>query len=231
MEATEPGEDPNRSLTDPTLGACASLAHAFLLRASGIDTGVSRTEALERLVPYYQRGMERLGFDWGQLQTAEQIHGVGLAHVDHPAGGMEALPGVDGLYTATPGVLLGILVADCCAVSLVDPSQRAIALLHSGKAGTEANITGKAIAMMASQFGSRPDHLIVHLSPCIRPPHYEIDFAAEIRSQAAEAGVPHQQIHDRGLCTASDSGRFYSYRREKGLTGRMLALLGYHAAR
>ncbi|MDB4412825.1 polyphenol oxidase family protein, partial [bacterium] len=58
------------------------------------------------------------------------------------------------------------------------------------------------------------------------PPHYEIDFAATIREQALDAGVPPTRYHDIGLCTASDLGRFYSYRIEKGNTGRMLALLG-----
>ncbi|MGY8686390.1 MAG: polyphenol oxidase family protein, partial [Verrucomicrobiales bacterium] len=124
-------------------------------------------------------------------------------------------------------VLLAIMVADCCAISVVDPAKKALALLHSGKCGSEANILGKAITEMANHFDSPPQDLIVQLSPCIRPPHYEIDFAATIRAQAADAGVPSEQIHDEQICTASDPDRFYSYRREKGLTGRMLALLGY----
>ena len=63
----------------------------------------------------------------------------------------------------------------------------------------------------------------MQLSPCIRPPHYEVDFAAEIIRQARAAGV--EQVHDSGRCTASDPARYYSYRAEKGRTGRMLALL------
>jgi copper oxidase (laccase) domain-containing protein len=63
----------------------------------------------------------------------------------------------------------------------------------------------------------------VQLSPCIRPPHYEIDFAAEIVRQCRAAGVNH--VHDCNICTACDLARYYSYRVEKGKTGRMLALL------
>ena len=77
---------------------------------------------------------------------------------------------------------------------------------------------------MKEQFGSDPGDLVVQLSPCIRPPHYEIDFAAQIRQQCREAGV--NQIHDSGVCTACDLNSYYSYRAEKGKTGRMLALLG-----
>jgi copper oxidase (laccase) domain-containing protein len=76
---------------------------------------------------------------------------------------------------------------------------------------------------MREHFRSAPANLIVQVSPCIRPPHYEIDFAADILGQCRAAGVT--QIHDSGVCTACDVERFYSYRAEKGKTGRMLALL------
>ena len=76
---------------------------------------------------------------------------------------------------------------------------------------------------MEQHFGSRASDLIVQLSPCIRPPHYEIDFAADIFRSVKARGV--QQVHDCGVCTACDLDRYYSYRAEKGKTGRMLALL------
>ncbi|MFV1995218.1 MAG: laccase domain-containing protein, partial [Verrucomicrobiales bacterium] len=63
-------------------------------------------------------------------------------------------------------------------------------------------------------------------SPCIRPPDYEVDFAAGIRQQCCERGVPPEQVHDEGISTVSAPDRYYSYRAEKGRTGRMLALLG-----
>ena len=61
------------------------------------------------------------------------------------------------------------------------------------------------------------------LGPCIRPPDYEVDFASEISRQAARAGVGN--FIDCGLNTASDPARFYSYRKELGKTGRMMALI------
>jgi copper oxidase (laccase) domain-containing protein len=76
---------------------------------------------------------------------------------------------------------------------------------------------------MREEFGSNPDDLIAQLSPCIRPPYYEVDFAAEIVAQLEGCGV--SQVFDSGENTGSDLSRFYSYRMEKGLTGRMLALL------
>ncbi len=128
------------------------------------------------------------------------------------------------MITNQPGLALGIHVADCCAVYLVDPIRRAVGLVHSGKKGTELNIAGTALDQMKARFGSKMSEMIVQLSPCIRPPHYEIDFAARIVEQCREREV--QQIHDTGFCTACDVDSYYSYRAEKGRTGRMLALLG-----
>ena len=79
---------------------------------------------------------------------------------------------------------------------------------------------------MIKRFGSDPGNMLVHLSPCIRPPHYQVDFAAEIIQQCRALDV--QQIHNSGICTACDLERYYSYRAEKGKTGRMLALIGLH---
>jgi hypothetical protein len=106
---------------------------------------------------------------------------------------------------------------------LVDPAHHAIGLVHSGKKGTGLGIVPKAIEAMAAHFGSRASDLVVQLSPCIRPPHYEVDFAANIVRQCQERGVT--AVHDCAVCTACDLNRYYSYRAEKGRTGRMLAFL------
>src|ERR1043166_4691962 len=133
------------------------------------------------------------------------------------------VPNVDGLITNRPKICLGIYVADCAAVYLADTRQRAIGLVHSGKKGTELGIVPAAIEKMRAQFGSEPRNLIAQISPCIRPPDYEVDFASEIRAQCRASGV--EQTFDCCLNTAADLERYYSYRIEQGKTGRLLALL------
>ncbi len=161
--------------------------------------------------------------DW-PLVTAQQVHGNDILTItEAPTDDMQ-FSGADGFVTNQRGVLLGIHVADCGAVYIVDPVARAIGLVHSGKKGTELNIAGRAIARLSEEFGADPARMVVQLGPCIRPPHYEVDFAATILQQCRDAGV--RQVHDDGDCTACDLQRFYSYRMEKGKTGRMLALLG-----
>lgn len=210
-----------------SLSKIAGLTNAFTLRHPEIDVSVDREEALMRLADWHAGVVEALGFRRDALATAKQVHGNTVAIVSNTP--PEAFADTDGMICNSPGIMLGIYVADCCAVYLADKATGAHGVLHSGKKGTEQNITGAAINLMQTQFGTQPGNLVVQLSPCIRPPSYEVDFAATIREQARSAGVPLQNIHDDGTCTSSDPTRFYSYRMERGKTGRMLALLGRSA--
>ena len=202
------------------------VTHGFTLRAKGVNVATTeKEEALERLRPVHLETVKMLGFSPDELRTTEQVHDKTIAEVNRSTH-TEPIAGADGLITGEPGVLLGIYVADCCAVYLVDRHCRGIALLHSGKKGTELGIVPDAITMMGDKLSVPPSDLIAQLSPCIRPPAYEIDFAAQIRAQCLSSGIPADQIHDPGTCTSHDLDRYYSYRIEKGATGRMLALLG-----
>ena len=185
---------------------------------------VEREEAIRLLSPWHQEHIQALGFAMNDLRLGEQVHGNDVAVVD--AGSPVMSLGVDGLLTRDSGVLLGIYVADCCAVFLHDPVTRALGLVHSGKKGSELGIVAGAIQRMKDAFGSDPADVVVQLSPCIRPPAYDVDFAEGIRSQCREMGVKPENLHDCGLCTSANLQHFYSYRVEKGKTGRMLALLG-----
>jgi len=208
----------------PALDATGVCRSAFITRIPGVDVASDKAEALRRLESVHREIRRELSLgDWPCI-TVEQVHGNQIAIIDAAPNTEKEFRGADALITNQPGVLLGIHVADCCAVYVVDPKKRVVALAHSGKKGTELAIVTKTIDQMASRFGSSPRDLLVQLSPCIRPPHYEVDFAAEIMRQCRSAGV--KQIYDSGICTACHPARYYSYRAEKGRTGRMLALLG-----
>jgi copper oxidase (laccase) domain-containing protein len=114
------------------------------------------------------------------------------------------------LITADPRVCLGIHVADCGPVYLLDPVRKVIALLHSGRRGTELGIVRAAIEKMEREFKCNPASLVVQTRPCIRPPRYDTDFAAAILQQCRDAGV--RAVHDCGVCTGANLERYYSYR-------------------
>ncbi len=221
----------------PALSAIEVCRHTFTQRIPGIDLSHDKAEVLKRLEAAHREIRSSIGMGEWPLFTAQQIHGNKIAIVNEVGSALRAdrgrrgaaslpgreFPGCDGIITNQRGIVLGVYVADCCAVYIVDPKTPAIGLVHSGRKGTELGIVTNAIRQMMDRFGSDPANMIVQLSPCIRPPHYEVDFAAEIVNQCRGLGM--EEVHDSGVCTACDLGRYYSYRAEKGKTGRMLALL------
>ncbi|HKP04821.1 MAG TPA: polyphenol oxidase family protein [Chthoniobacterales bacterium] len=207
----------------PALSALPGIVHGFTLRSPGIEMSHDKQEALARLDGVHRDIREQHGLGSMPFVTAQQVHGNRIGVVDDATADNACFESCDGLIAQRRGICLGIYVADCCAVYLVDPVRKAIGLVHSGKKGTELGIAASAIKAMTEHFGSRASDLVVQLSPCIRPPHYEIDFAAEIVRQCRALGVA--SVQDCGVCTACDLNRYYSYRAQKGRTGRMLAFL------
>lgn len=197
--------------TYPAL-ALPGLRHAFSLRTPAVPDA----ELHAALVP----SIRALGSSEAAIVEAEQPHGDAVAVVGLEDNG-RTISGVDALVTTTPNVALAIRAADCGPVYLFDPVRRALGVVHSGKKGTALDIVSATVAALRD-LGSSPSDLVVFLGPCIRPPHYEVDFAAEIARQAQRNGVG--AFIDSGLNTASDLGRYYSYRAEKGQTGRMWAV-------
>ena len=209
--------------TFPGLAAQSGIRHAFVRRVPGIDVAADKEEALARLDSVHLDARRELQLGLRAFATAQQVHGKRVAVVEPGLVADRCFPQCDALVTDRREVCLGIYVADCCAVYLFDPIRRAIGLVHSGRKGTELGILPETIDLLSERFGSVPAEMIAQLSPCIRPPHYDVDFASEIVNQCREAGL--REVHDSGICTACHLDRYYSYRAEKARTGRMLALL------
>lgn len=184
------------------------LRHAFSTRSQA---------PLEKLDAELQATFLAAGFPMEDAVHAEQIHGNRAQAVYTPLG--IRVPDVDAMVTSVGRLPLVVRVADCGPVFFFDPVERLIAVAHSGRRGTEGNIVQATLDCMKEMYDSKATNVIMQLGPCIRPPHYEIDFAAEIARQAKAAGIA--QFHDCGTCTASNLTRYYSYRAEKGQTGRM----------
>lgn len=198
----------------------------FIERIPEVPVTTDRHEMIERLEPYHRKEMEKLGLKWKNLRRAQQVHDNKVALVGD-IGSNFPVEGVDGLVcSGVAEVCLGIYVADCAAVWIYDKGSQAKALLHSGKKGTEGNIVAAGIRAMVKYCKAETSTMVAVISPCIRPPHYEVDIPGTIIEQLKDAGVPAGNIFDSGLDTAANLERFYSYRTEQGNTGRMLALFG-----
>jgi hypothetical protein len=191
------------------------LLHAFTLRSVPPLISADVPQILE------EAGLPK---DYG---IGEQTHGVGVAVVNQGGNG-KVIPAVDALITRQKNLSLVIRVADCGPVWIHCEKTGAIGLVHSGRKGTEAGVVGATIRRMREEFGSEPSSMLALLGPCIRPPHYDVNFAGEILRQLEREKVG--KVVDSGLCTASDLTRFYSYRAEKGQTSRHFALLAMRSA-
>jgi hypothetical protein len=183
------------------------------------------------------------------------------------------------MVTDVPGILLGIMTADCLPIILVDSKRRAVGVFHAGWRGTAKRITEKGLGEMHRWFGSDPKDLKAAIGPGIRgccyevgpevkatfeaqfsygsalfretkeqneihekypllfltaraPGHSELpkkiflDLAEANRRQLIDAGVPAKNISDMGMCTSCRTDLFFSHRKEKGATGRMMAAVG-----
>lgn len=198
----------------------------FIGRVPGVATTTDRKAIIDALLPTHEAALTSEGIDAKYLRRAQQIHSNKIALVGD-IGCSYPVEGVDGLICgAKADCVLGIYVADCAAVWLYDTVSGTRGLVHSGKLGTEGNIVGEALHAMQKILGANPADCIAVISPCIRPPHYEVDIPSKIKEQLTEAGLLTENIIDSGLNTAEDLDAFYSYRVEKGNTGRMLALFG-----
>lgn len=198
----------------------------FITRVPGVATTTDRAAVISALTPTHEAVIAEAGIDPKMLRRAEQIHGNKVALVGD-IGCSYPVEGVDALFCGgVADCCLGIYVADCAAVWIYDPETGCRALAHSGKLGTQQNIVGETLCAMHKILHVDPINCIAVISPCIRPPHYEVDIPTRIKEELEEAGLLKENIIDSNLDTAADLDTFYSYRMEKGNTGRMLALFG-----
>lgn len=146
----------------------------------------------------------------------------------------------DGLITKTPGLGLLITHADCQSAIFYDPIEHALAAVHSGWRGSVSNIYAHTVLMMQSRYGSKPENLLVGVSPSLCPDsaefiHYKkelpqhfwkyqikenyFDFWQISRMQLKECGLLPDHIEIAELSTYHNSSDYFSFRRE-GKTGR-----------
>jgi YfiH family protein len=172
------------------------------------------------------------------LATVHQVHSADAAYVER-AWSRGERPKADALVTDRPGLLLGILTADCAPVLLADAGGRVVGAAHAGWRGALAGVTDSVIAAM-ERLGARRENIHAAVGPCIAQASYEVDevfrdrfldadsgngrfFVQEPRGKAhfdLEAYVMHRlvaagigEVEALNLDTYSDSDRFYSYRR------------------
>ena len=242
--------------------ALDGVAHGFLGRGGGVSTGIlaslnvgiGTSDDPAVIVENRRRAAEAV-LPGAALVSLYQVHGDETVSVTVPFAA-DARPRADGMVTDRPGLLLGILTADCAPVLLADRAAGVVGAAHAGWKGALAGITDSTIAAM-ERLGARRDRIAAAVGPCIARSSYEVDDAFARRFAAAdpanerffaparqghhqfdlEAYVAHRlaaagilRVEAMGLDTYADEARFFSYRRatHRGEPdyGRLISLIG-----
>lgn len=187
---------------------------------------------------------ERFGIE-STLATCTQVHGVSVQRVK-PENAWRECDSCDALWSDAPHVSLGIKIADCLPVALLDPAQGVLANVHSGWRGAAAGITAAAIDAVTRETGFDPTSAYAYLGPSIRACCFEVgeevasqfdaryidrtharphvDLVAYTTDILRQRAFPAGQISDSELCTRCEGSIFHSYRREGKGGGRNLQI-------
>jgi len=228
----------------------SNLIGAFSSRASGnMSLVYGKTEgALDNR----RRFLKDLGIDYRDLVCSQQVHGSRVRYIQEADKGKGALSyetaiaSTDAIITDKKRLPLAIFTADCLSVFLYDPDKLAIGVVHAGWRSTKNNICIETIKLMQEEFNSDPNNLYAAFGPAMRSCCFEVenevrdsfssgliqrdnryylDLAGINKNQLLDSGVKDRNIFDCGICTVCRNAEFFSYRKEKDGSGRMMSVM------
>ncbi|WP_408591763.1 peptidoglycan editing factor PgeF [Novosphingobium sp.] len=177
---------PVKALTHPAL---AGAAHGFLGRKGGVSTGihaglnVSYSEDDPVHTAENRRRAGEAVLPGARLLTCYQIHSAEVVTVDSSWADADR-PRADALVTDRPGLLLGVLTADCAPVLFHDAHAGVVGAAHAGWKGAFTGVTDATIAAMEA-LGAQRGRIAAVVGPCIAQKSYEVDDAFERRFSEA----------------------------------------------
>lgn len=238
------------------------VAHGFLGRRGGTSTGLVAGLNVglgagddDQAVQANRRLAVEAVLPCARLATVYQVHSADCVTVPEPWPDAER-PHADALVTDRPGLLLGIVTADCAPVLLADLAAGVIGAAHAGWKGALGGVTDATIAAMEA-LGANRANIAAAVGPCIAQASYEVDqgfiarfcmedpanarFFADRRAGHGQFDLEHYvaaRLESAGigpvqrmqLDTYPDADRFYSFRRATHLAepsyGRQISLIG-----
>lgn len=235
----------------PDLIAAESTRHGGLSQGAyaALNVGISTEDDPATVTENRRIFFHSLGLHPEQVASSYQVHGDAVLKVEAPG----RTDGYDALITQVPNVFLTVTIADCTPILIADPHTRAVAAIHAGWRGTAAEIVRKTLARMQEEYGSNPSDCYAYIGTCIDECSFEVnadvadhfageykrwdeplqkyfvDLKAANRAQLLAAGISVEQIEVSPYSTVLHNAHFFSYRKEKGVTGRMVNLIGFKA--
>jgi len=228
-----------------------AIAHGFFTREGGISQGIYASlncgpGSNDNPIHVAENRLHVMNFlhpSLSSICTLYQHHSSDVIHLTSPWKNDECPKG-DAIVTATPGVAIGILTADCTPVLLADKQAGVIGAAHAGWKGAIGGVLENTVTAMC-EHGAKKEHIITSIGPCIRQHSYEVDtkfrmhflkdnlgnqafflpgnddehflfnLPAYVKARLVSCGIEH--IHDTAEDTYSQPKRFFSYRRSTHL--------------
>ena len=233
-----------------------NIQHAFFTRNGGVSQDVynslnaaySKGDKLEHILENRRRIARTFGEENEQLVSLRQIHSDIVLPVTRPFRHGD-IPEGDGLVTNAPGLIIGVITADCVPVLLYDPSAGVVGAVHAGWRGATSRVLLNAIAEM-NKLGAYD--IRAAIGPCIWQESYEVgrdvydclinpdkycqpgndekwqfDLPGYVRDRLIDHGV--KQVSESMANTYADEASFFSYRRathrKQNGTGHMISAI------
>ena len=234
-------------INDDKLSALPGIAHGFYTRQGGtssgdydsLNCGFGSKDKRENVASNRAAIAITLDVAPDNMLTVYQHHSADIVVVDKPWKPADA-PKADALVTATPGLALGILTADCAPLLFVDPKARVIGAAHAGWQGAISDVGKSTIAAMMA-LGAKPKRIIARIGPTIGPAAYEVgpefyirfldkhpfnlrffkrsnkpdhhmfDLPGYVAKTLTNLGL--KDVEWTGQCTYEHEDQFFSYRR------------------
>ena len=229
------------------LETAAGVRHGFFTREggaskapyAGLNCGYGSGDDPRAVTENRRRALDMMGASGSELVTAYQTHSVDVVVVKE-TWSPENAPKADALVSDRPGIVLGILTADCAPVLFADPAAGVIGAAHAGWRGARSGVLEACVAAMEG-LGANPANIAAAVGPCIRQASYEVgpefheDFIADDAGNekffvpsgrdghtlfdlpgyvlARLSGLGLAAVTGMDADTLADEGRYYSYRR------------------
>lgn len=213
---------------------------------SSLNLGKSTADNPNHVLENRKLFFADLGISEEDCALSYQVHGCEILSANSPI----KTTGFDALITDKKGLNLVVSIADCVPILIHEEEKNVIAAIHSGWKGTADKILTKTIRKMVTDYECKPEYMKIYIGPCIGFEKFEVgkevadQFSEEVKVfnkstekyfidlkrdnqlQALASMVYPENIEISPYCTFTNDDLFFSHRRDKGLTGRMVAVIG-----
>ena len=217
-----------------------------------LNVGGTVGDDLARVRANRNLSLKVLGCEPDSVFDVWQVHSADVICATAPRPDTESVRQADIILTDKPELTLYMRFADCVPILFHDPRKGVIGVAHAGWVGTLRDVATATIKAMAKQYGSNPADIVAGIGPSIGPDHYEVgsDVILQVMQKFGDESEQLLQSHNgkihfdlwktnrlllekasvekievAEICTACNTGDWFSHRAEKGRTGRFGALI------